>query len=199
MKRFANASERTAAVTKIIGEVAKTSAEQTKTALHVSQRAYITTDTPTLDITTKVISFGISNTGRIPSGNIEAVVHAATINSEISNRFTPESDTTSEFNWRRHLLSPLPPGKDLITLAVPIPNFSEFKYAPQGVYQLILFSGRVVYDDGFSDDGQQEWPFCYQTTYHVILKRIFLVPCSAARWIPVLERRDGYPRNEQTD
>jgi hypothetical protein len=63
----------------------------------------------------------------------------------------------------------------------------------------MLVAGRVTYDDGFPDDGQQEWPFCYQTNYHVLLKQIVLVPCDAARWIPVLEKRDGYPRNEQND
>jgi hypothetical protein len=126
-------------------------------------------------------------------------VHAATLNSEISNNFNLETGTPVELGWRRHRISPLPPGKDLITIAIPLHEFAEARYTPKGVFQIILVVGRVAYGDGFPDDGEQEWLFCYQTVYHTSLRKIFLVPCDAAHWLPVLEKRDGYPNNEQGD
>jgi hypothetical protein len=169
------------------------------TALHISERAYITIDSPNLSISDKVMTLPLTNTGRIPSGNIQAIVHAATFNSELSNKCDPETGTPAELGWRRHRISSLPPGKDLITVAIPLPEFAEAKYTPEGVFQIILVVGRVSYGDGFPDDGEQEWPFCYQSVYHTSLKKIFLIPCDAARWLPVLEKRDGYPNNEQRD
>ena len=167
--------------------------------MKMSERAYITIDSPNLSIPDKAITLPLSNTGRIPSGNIQAIVHAATFNSQISNNFNLETGAPAELGWRRHSISPLPPGKDLITVAIPLPEFAEAKYTPQGVFQIILVVGRVAYGDGFPDDGAQEWPFCYQTVYHTSLKKIFLVSCDAAHWLPVLEKRDGYPNNEQRD
>jgi hypothetical protein len=55
--------------------------QATKTALQVTERAYITIGSPTLDTTMKIANFFLSNTGHIPSGKIEIVVHEATMNS----------------------------------------------------------------------------------------------------------------------
>jgi hypothetical protein len=124
--------------------------------LHISERAYITIDSPTLDTPDKAVLLPSSNTGRIPSGNIQAIVHAATFNSGISNNFNLETGTPAELGWKRHRISPLPPGKDLVTLAIPLHEFVETKYTPVGVFHIILVVGRVAYEDGFPDDGEEK-------------------------------------------
>ena len=171
--------------------------EQTKTALHVAERAYITTDTPTFDLTTKFLNFSITNSGHIPSGNIEIAVHEATVNPSIPN-LPPDVGNAVEYHWKRHKLSSLPPGKGSVLL-VPIRAFSEDKFTPQGAYQAILVAGRVGYYDGFPDDPLQQWSFCFQSVYHLTLTKIFLVSCDAELVIPQMKNRDGYPRNEAND
>jgi hypothetical protein len=169
--------------------------EQTRTALHVTERAYITTGRPTLDQTNKAISFFINNKGHIPSGNIEIIVHEATVNSSVPN-VNPDISKSGEYYWQRHHLAPLPPGDDAFGLAVPVRAFDASKYTLDGVYQSILVAGQISYFDGFPDDGSQQWLFCFETVYHLILKQIFVVPCEPEKVIPQMENRDGYPRNE---
>jgi hypothetical protein len=174
----------------------KAANEQTKTALHISTRAYVTMGSPTLDTKTKFINLFMNNVGHIPSGNIEVVIHGVT-----SNATTPNlrPDTTVESHWKRHKLYSLPPGNDLVGFKVPISKFSESKFTPEGAFQTIVVAGRVVYQDGFPDDGQQEWAFCFSSVYHLTLKQIFFQPCDPALFIPQMERVDGYPANEAND
>lgn len=169
--------------------------QQTKAALHVAERAYITTDTPTLDPATKFINFFVTNSGRIPSGPVETVVHEATVNSSIPN-VPPNAAQATEYHWKRHRVASLPPGKDLIGFAVPVRAFDSTKFTDQGAYQSLVVAGQVTYSDGFPDDSQQQWLFCFQSVYHLTLKRIFLVPCDPERVIPQMEKRDGFPQNE---
>jgi hypothetical protein len=175
-----------------------TANEQTKTVFHISQRASITTGPPKLDPATKFATFFLSNVGHMPSGPIEVAVHEATVNSSVPNSKL-DIKTAVEYGWKRHKLAPVPPGQDLFGLSVPVREFSEAKFTPQGAYQSILIAGRVTFGDGFPDDGQQEWPFCFQSVYHLVLKQLFFVPCDAGVVIPQMEDRDGYPNNEQND
>jgi hypothetical protein len=125
-------------------------------------------------------------------------VHEATVNSSTPNAI-PDVGQAVEYHWKRHKLAALPPGKDLVGYAVPIREFSEDKFTSQGAYQAIIVSGRVIYYDGFPDDSPQQWMFCFQTVYHLTLKKIFLVSCDAESVIPKMEVRDGYPHNEAND
>lgn len=168
------------------------------TALHVTERAYITVGSPTLDPTTKFINFLLSNNGHIPSGNIEIIVHEATMNTSRPN-VAPNINEAVEYHWKRHKLTGLPPGPNFFGMKVPIREFSEDKFKPEGAYQAVLVAGRVRYDDGFANDGSQTWPFCFQSQYQTILKQIFLVPCDPDPVIPLMEKRDGYPNNEASD
>jgi hypothetical protein len=172
--------------------------EQTKTALHVSERAYITTDTPIFDLTTKTLAFDITNSGHIPSGLIEIIAHESTSNA--TRATIPEIASAVEYHWKRHKVAALPPGKGLFSFLVPVHAFSEDKFKPdEGTYQLILVAGKISYYDGFPDDDRQEWLFCFQSVYHLDLKRIVFVYCDPERVIPQMENRDGYPRNEAAD
>lgn len=94
-------------------------------------------------------------------------------------------------------MASLPPGKDLFSLLIPVRAFAEDKFkAEEGTYQLIFVAGKVAYYDGFPDDDTQEWPFCFQSVYHLALKRIVLAYCDPERVLPQMEKRDGYPNNE---
>ena len=95
--------------------------QQTKTALHITQRAYITTDSPTFDSATKFINFFISNTGHIPSGQIEITVHEATMNSMVPN-VKPDIETAVEASWQRHNIPSLPSGGNLVGFEIPVPE-----------------------------------------------------------------------------
>jgi len=101
-----------------------------------------------------------------------------------------------EYHWKRHKLSGAPPVPNFFGFTIPIREFSQDKYTPEGVYQGILVAGGISYDDGFPADRTQTWPFCYASTYHLVLKQIFWVPCDAERLVPLMEQRDGYPNNE---
>jgi hypothetical protein len=122
-----------------------TANEQTKTALHISERAYITVGSPTLDTTTKFANFLLSNNGHIPSGNIEIIVHEATVNSSIPNA-PPNIATAVEYHWKRHKLSPMPPSNNAFGIQVPLREFAQDKYTTQGAYQGVLIAGRVFYE-----------------------------------------------------
>jgi hypothetical protein len=162
----------------------------------MSQRAYITVGSPKLDQDTKKFAtFFLSNSGHMPSGPIEAVVHEATVNLSVPNS-KPDIQTAVEAAWKRHSLAPLPPGQDLFAIQVPVREFSESRFTSQGAYQTVLIAGRITYNDGFPDDSQQEWPFCFQSVLNL---KLFFAPCDARLVIPQMEARDGYPRNGQTD
>lgn len=170
----------------------------TRKALHVTERAYITVGSPTLDATTKFITLFLSNSGHIPSGNIEVVVHEATMNLSTPNIEANIFDAV-EYHWKRHRLSGIPPSINFMGLMVPAPQFSEDKFTPQGAYQAVVVAGSVSYSDGFPDDGPQTWPFCFGSVYHLTLKQIFLVPCDPGLVIPQMENHDGYPSHEASN
>jgi hypothetical protein len=171
--------------------------QQTKQALHISERAYINTNSPTFDVSTKVLTIQINNDGHIPSGEFVNVTHEATIDCPSpSPMCRPNLKDAVEYHWKRHQVLSNPPGKGLFTLAIPIPKFSASKYTPQGATQAVLVAGRIKYDDGFPDDGLPEWSFCFQSVYHGVLQSLFWVPCDI-HIIPAMEKLDGYPNNEQ--
>jgi len=163
-------------------------------ALHVSERAYITTDGPVLDPTTKFVTMGLINDGHIPCPHSETVAHEATVNMPVLN-VAPDIKDAVEFHWKSNR-GPISPGRNLVTLAIPT-AFSESKFTPQGAFQAILIAGTVTYEDGFADDGPQQWAFCFQSVYHLTLKKIFWVACDPTIVLPQMEKLDGYPNNEQ--
>jgi hypothetical protein len=167
--------------------------EQTKTALHVTQRAYITTGAPQLDLAKGAVYLPLSNGGHIPSGDIEVVVHEAVFNQPIPDSL-PYAKFAVEKSWKRHRLPPSPPG---LNFGIVIPTLAASKPKLEAALQAIIIAGVVSYSDGFPDDESQQWPFCMQTTYHHVLKEIIWVPCDGKAITPQLESLDGYPLYEQ--
>lgn len=182
-----------------VGRDANTIARNTSTssiklatdALHVTERAYIVTDGPTLDPGTKFVSIDVSNVGHLPSPDIAIIGHEATINMQIANS-TPIVANAVESHWKA-TNGPAPPGEKVITLAIPVPAFSESQFRPDGAYQAIFIAGRIGYRDGFPDDPAQEWNFCFQSVYHLVLKKLFWVACDPSVILPQMEKIDGFP------
>jgi hypothetical protein len=173
--------------------------QQTKTALHVTERAYITAVQPTLDQPGKFIYFYTNNSGHLPSGKIEAVIHEATFNFPATDA-PIDTKYAVEYHWKRHKLASLPPGTGLFRFVIPVRSLDDVKLSSaQGAYQTIFVAGSITYGDGFSDDPEQTWQFCFNTRFSIPLKTTLMVACDADQMIPLMEKLDGYPNNESTD
>jgi hypothetical protein len=49
-----------------------------------------------------------------------------------------------EYHWKRHKLSGLPPGVNLFGVKIPVREFSQDKFKPEGAYQVVVVAGRVL-------------------------------------------------------
>ncbi len=172
---------------------AKKSASTASDALHVSERAYLIVGAVTLDMSKKVITVPIVNTGRIPSGKVEVVVHDATILAiwQPSKEFK-----VIEKHWKRHHLKSIPAGYSNV-LDIPITETSEGGLAGGG--QQVIVAGTLTYNDGFSDTPPRIFPFCKESVYHKVLKEVIVTECDPSDKLPTLEHIDGYPNNEEKD
>jgi hypothetical protein len=163
-----------------------------KDALHVSERAYLVFGDIQFDLANKLITVQVINTGHIPSGHADIVIHEATFNTT-SPADTPQVNQADEKSWRRtpyEQISPTIPAR----LGVPIP-LADIERVKVGK-QIILISGFVTYYDGFSGTAQQRQPYCIQTIYHIVAKENLPVICDATYFLPKMEAADGYPNNE---
>ena len=177
---------------KELGEM-QTANTQTKTALHISERAYINIGGPIFDFDKGVVGLPITNAGRIPSGEVETIVHEATVIQADTKALPLVKNTVGKY-WLKSRFSSISPGNP-INIAMTIRAFSKAQV--ETGEQIILIAGSVRYNDGFPDDPGQEWPFCMQSVRHLVLKQTILTPCDPKTMIPVLERLDGYPNSEQ--
>jgi hypothetical protein len=167
--------------------------EQTKTALHVSERAYLTTGNPVLDTDNGVVTMNIQNGGRIPSGRTDILVHEATVKQADTTK-PPSVANVIEKHWKGMHSDFVAPGNSA-NLITRIPAFSKAELETGNLS--IIIAIRMSYDDGFSDDPKQEWLYCVESVRHLILKQTFWTPCDARTILPVMEQLDGYPNNEQ--
>jgi hypothetical protein len=62
--------------------------------------------------------------------------------------------------------------------------------------QVIIVAGTISYNDGFRGTPQQIWKYCYRTVYQTVMKKNVIITCDPDVMIPVLEKADGYPSNE---
>lgn len=195
MRKQSGAVQNSAEAEKVAAGASKESVEQTRTTLHVSERAYLTVSGPTLDFDKGVVALSVSNSGRIPSGDAEIVVHEATIN-PANSAAEPDLNAAVERHWRRNRFESVAPGTPF-GIVVPIPSFSKAKV--EAATQTIILAGQVSYNDGFPDDPLQQWPFCTQSVRHFVLKQTIWVPCDGRVVLPQMQRLDGYPNNEQAN
>jgi hypothetical protein len=171
---------------------AKDAASTAKDTLHVSERAYITTGSPTLNLDTKSASIPLINSGHIPSGTVEIVVHEATIPAVRGgvSSITP----VIEQHWQQWNEVSIPPGPSLYAVNMPIPQIVTEQFN-QGQQQVFL-AGTLTYFDGFTNTPQQIWAFCYAALYFEALKRTNWTPCDPVLYIKELSAGDRYSQNE---
>jgi hypothetical protein len=177
---------------KELGEM-QTANKQTKIALHISERAYINIGGPIFDFDKGVVGLPINNAGRIPSGEVETVVHEATVVQADTKALPLIKNIVGKY-WLRSTFSSISPGNP-INIAMTVRAFSKAQV--ETGEQIVLIAGSVRYNDGFPDDPRQEWPFCMQSVRHLVLKQTIWTPCDHKTMIPVLEGLDGYPNSEQ--
>ena len=177
--------------TSTAADAAKSAAITASKTLHISERAYLTADNVQLNSSTGVVTIFFNNSGRMPSGEVEIILHNATFNAE-ANEF-PTSTNMVDKSWKRHRPASFAPGPR-VDLAIPIKQYSRTRM--EKGRQIIMLAGRIIYNDGFPDDPRQEWPFCFQTTFHFIVNQLLWYPCDARLTLPDLEKLDGYPNNE---
>jgi hypothetical protein len=148
------------------------SAKLARTALHISERAYLMTRNPETNEDTGNATIAIPNTGKIPSGQMRATAYEATMGGEESIK------AILEFHWFSHTFDAVPPTAESGTwpnLLITIPRFSKPDY--DSGRQQIMVAGGINYSDGFSDDPIQTWNFCWVTVYQVREKRTLWTTC----------------------
>lgn len=168
--------------------------EQNSIALRVSERAYLSTGPPVMDISSKQVLIPINNDGKVPSGPIEAIVHEATIDLD---RGSPTGGLAIEHAWKRKALGPARPGRASVVLGVPIKAAVLAKL--RGGQQGIIIAGTIAYKDGFADDPTTQWLFCVETHLPIVANQLPWVECDAPTLIRKLEKTDGFPNNEDAD
>ncbi len=169
---------------------AESAANTAVETLHVTERAYIAIDEPTIDVQQKVVTLPIFNVGHIASGEVQVVVHQA-----ITNVTNPPSVSLPNaiVIWQKHHFDSAIPGKHLSIL---VPFATMRPEILNNGHQAIYVAGTVAANDGFPDTPPQTGTFCFMTKFIPILGHVELSPCDAASLLPLMEAIDGYPNNE---
>jgi CRISPR/Cas system CMR subunit Cmr6 (Cas7 group RAMP superfamily) len=173
---------------------AKNAADIANKALHISERAYIVVGLPTIDTTTKYITLPIVNTGHIPSGKVKGIVHEATIDGVDPNSLSIRINPT-ETHWKHYELESVPTTGQTMNFSVPIPALNAENL--NSGHQQIIIVGVIIYNDGFPDDAEQQWPFCYGNAMLAQSKNLQWVVCDSNLYLPEVIKEDHYPSNEQ--
>jgi hypothetical protein len=170
-------------------------ADIAKDALHISQRAYVSDGAPSINFPTKSITVPLINGGHMPSGEVEVVIHEATINTPTPTTVT-NLRNANEKHWGRYNFKSIPASGYPIAIAIPVPLMSEV--ALNSGLQLVVVAGSITYTDGFPDTSQQKWEFCERTRYQITMKRMLIGPCDPGEnLLRQLEAIDGFPNNPE--
>jgi hypothetical protein len=171
---------------------AKSAADTARDALHISEKAYIITYSPTFDAEAHVITMNLSNAGRIPAGKVRIEAHVGTYTNQLATG-AYNSARPTEIHWQSFELPSFPPGPPSL-VTIPAPQMSaELLNARR---QMVLLAGYVIYNDGFPNTPDVRLPFCFRTIFFAATKGVSVIPCDE-KLIPDLMRVDGYPQNDQ--
>lgn len=193
MQKQSAAMESFAGTAKLQAQISKEAAKEAVQASHISERAYLSIGAPMLDMDKGLVSLPIDNGGKIPSGEAVATIHEATVVQIDDITPIPVTNTIGKY-WTRTTFPYILPGNP-ITIAEPVRAFSKSQVASG--QQIILIAGTLRYKDGFPDDPEREWPFCFQSIKHLVMQQTIWTPCDIKTIIPMLERLDGYPNSKQ--
>lgn len=171
-------------------KAASESARIAKAALHISERAYVLVPFPYLNSEGTVSQIALENSGHIPSGTAEFILHELTAN---------ESGAVLECHWAKMSVTSIAPGSSVTgrnNPAITVPTPKASRPSLEKSEQTIMIAGSVSYNDGFPDDPAETIRFCSQTTYNSASKALAWFPCDPTLIIPKLESIDGYPNSQ---
>ena len=169
--------------------------EQTRIALHISERAYLSLGAPQMDASKTIAMLPLINTGHMPTGAVSILVHEATLPIVAgSNRvdFAAAEERHGESNSTQAAATGNP-----YNFSFKIPAFSEEKI--EAGQQVVFIAGHIGYDDGFYDDGYQVSPYCMETVFQAVTKQILWSPCDAGVIVPLMEAQDHYEEQSYPD
>lgn len=158
------------------------SADASREALHISQRAYIADEGPIINWQIKAINFRMENKGHIPARDVHFVLH---INQIIK---TPDGGMNSNFKWIERRVDRLDPGVQV--------DFGGVVFDPDKLksgdewFHLGLV---IEYNDGFAPRNAldvNEQAFCSDISKET---GPVLGPCLISNTLDLLKKADEYP------
>jgi hypothetical protein len=169
---------------------AKSAAETADKALHISERAYVVAGLPSMNMTTDVVTLPIVNTGHIPSGDVRAIIHEATV------VVIPDSPINHpiEAHWKHYTLESVPTSGETLNFNISAPNVDVAQL--KSGHQQVLIVGVISYNDGFRDDPDQQWAFCFGNAVTPQTKDLQWVVCNSSLYLAQAIATDHYPQNE---
>ena len=173
---------------------AKSAADTARDALHISESAYVSIGTPRIDAAQGLFYLPIQNTGHIPSGAVDIIVHEATFNSPTidPNTLPP----AAEKHWKSQHFISITPGTP-VEISVLLRKIAT-QYLLQG-QQVVVVAGSISANDGFPDTPQRNSLFCWRSIAILKPRQVNVTPCDPGVFLPQLVKVDGYPNGEQED
>jgi hypothetical protein len=170
---------------------AKSAANTADKALHISERAYVVAGHPSMNAAFDAVTLPIVNTGHIPSGKVKAIIHEA-----ILYVVTPNSPTTPsiETHWKHYTLESVPTSGQTMDFTIKTPNLDATQW--KAGHQQVLIVGVISYNDGFPDDPDQQWNFCFGDAAMLQTNDSDWVICDSSLYLPQAIAADHYPQNE---
>jgi hypothetical protein len=183
-----------ATATQNAADAAKSAAKTANESLHVSERAYLTTDAPILE--GKDASLPVINRGHIPSGIAVVVVHGAIINT-LGPKVESEIQHQPIYaRWKHYAVNNLPSGlSNPLKIPIALPSLDLTKF--NSGFQQVILVGNVTYNDGFPNTPNQVWDFCYISVLYTEPDRMTWGTCDPNQYLAPLIVDDGYPNNEK--
>ena len=177
----------------VAANAAKSAAETADKALHISERAYIVVGLPGLDTTTKYIVLPILNTGHMPSGKVNGIIHEVTIDGIDPAATVPVGVKPTEAHWKHYELASIPTTGQTMNFNVLVPALDVGNL--NSGHEQIVVVGIITYSDGFPDDPDQQWPFCEGSAMLPMSKNLQWVVCDPNLYLPEAIQEDHYPNN----
>lgn len=175
----------------VSARAAQSAAQTAIDTLHIAQRAYISTGTPSMNFTAGTIHIPLINSGHIPSGLIQ--IKTFEVTADVRDPSNIRDGTVIEKHWMPSTKQAFQIGQG-IGFEFPIRMATAEKVAAGTQYFII--AGNITYNDGFPDTPPQHWDFCFQTVYNPKSKTDIVGICESSIEIPKLMKIIEYPNNE---
>lgn len=105
-------------------------------------------------------------------------------------------DSLADRAWKHHQI-PLIVEGDPRGITLVFPTLLEEKL--KAGQQLIVITGYAEYSDGFKDSVRVKVFFCDRSATSLVTKQLYMIPCDTASVLPLFERLDQYPKNEEPE